>query len=124
MKTACKSVDDYIAAQPARTRSVLKRVRTILRRAMPGAEEVISYRIPAYKLRGERVIYFAGWTQHYSLYPAGARLVATFKDELAKYEVSKGTIRFPLAQPLPARLIERIVKFRVKEVTGRTKTRP
>jgi uncharacterized protein YdhG (YjbR/CyaY superfamily) len=69
------------------------------------------------------VVYFAGWKQHYSLYPAGARLVAAFKDDLAPYEVSKGTIRFPLSQPVPAKLIERIAKFLAKEAAERARAK-
>jgi uncharacterized protein YdhG (YjbR/CyaY superfamily) len=61
-------------------------------------------------------LYFAGWKQHYSLYPATDRLVASFKDDLATYEVNNGTIRFPLSEPVPMKLIERIAKFRAKEV--------
>ena len=117
-KSPFKSVDDYIAAQPKAVQSILKRVRSTIRKAVPGAEESISYNIPAYKLNGDRVIYFAGWKQHYSLYPAIGRLVAEFKDDLAPYEISKGTIRFPLSAPVPVKLIERIAKFRAKEVAG------
>ena len=89
-----------------------------MRKALPRAEEVISYQIPAYKLNGRVVIYFAGWKEHYSIYPAQRRLVAAFKERLAPYEVNnKGTIRFPLSEPVPARLIEDIARFRAKEVT-------
>jgi uncharacterized protein YdhG (YjbR/CyaY superfamily) len=102
---------------------ILKRVRSAIRRAVPAAEEVISYNIPAYKMNGAGVIYFAGWKRHYSLYPATGHVVAAFKDELEPYTVSKGTIRFPLSAPIPVKLIERIAKFRAKEVTGREKTR-
>jgi len=114
-KTDFKSVDQYIAAQSKAAQPVLKRVRSIIRKTMPAAQEVISYQIPAYKLNGRAVIYFAGWSQHYSLYPSTARLVAAFKDELAPYEISKGTIRFPLSQPVPVKLIEQIAKFRANE---------
>ena len=114
-KTHFKSVDEYIAAQPAPAQKVLRLVRSTIREALPAAEEVISYNIPAYKLNGERIIYFAGWKQHFSLYPAGARLVAAFKDQLASYELRKGTIRFPLSDPVPVKLIARITKFRAKE---------
>jgi uncharacterized protein YdhG (YjbR/CyaY superfamily) len=110
------SVDEYIASQPEAVQGVLKRVRSTIRKAVPGAEEVISYKIPTYKLRGAPVLYFAGWRKHYSLYPATDRVVAAFKDDLAVYEISKGTIRFPLSQPVPVRLIERIARFRAKEV--------
>lgn len=98
---------------------MLQRVRSTIRKAVPEAEEVISYKIPTYKLPGGTVLYFAGWKQHYSLYPANGRVVAAFKDELAPYEISKGTIRFPLSQPVPVRLIERIAKFRANEVAER-----
>src|SRR5207249_789578 len=100
---------------------VLQRVRSIIRKALPKAQEAISYNIPAYKINGTTVIYFAGWKQHYSLYPAGERLVAAFKEELAPYELSKGTIRFPLARPVPAKLIGQIAKFRATEVIERAK---
>ena len=122
-KTDFKSVDEYIASQPAAAQGILGRVRSTIREALPGAEEVISYQIPAYKLRGGRVLYFAGWKQHYSLYPAGERLVAAFRDELASYEVNRGTIRFPLSQPVPVKLIGRIAKFRAKEVAEREKAK-
>ena len=69
-KTDFKSVDEYIASQPEAVQGVLERVRSTIRKAVPGAEEVISYQIPAYKLHGRAVLYFAGWKQHYSLYPA------------------------------------------------------
>ena len=118
-KSPFKSVDDYIAAQPKAVQSILRRVRSIVRKAVPGAQESISYNIPAYKLNGNRVIYFAGWKEHYSLYPATGRMVAELKDDLAPYKISKGTIRFPLSEPVPVKLIERIAKFRAKEVAGR-----
>jgi len=122
-KTDFKSVDEYIASQPEAVQGVLKRVRSTIRKAVPEAEEVISYQIPTYKLHGGPVLYFAGWRQHYSLYPATERVVAAFKDELAPCEVSKGTIRFPLSQPVPVKLIERIAKFRAKEVAEREKAK-
>jgi uncharacterized protein YdhG (YjbR/CyaY superfamily) len=114
-KTDYKSVDEYIAAQPEDVQAILQRVRTAIRKAMPGAEEVISYQIPTYKPHGGAVLYFAGWKKHYSLYPATDRLVEAFKDELAPYDIDNGTIRFPLSQPVPVKLIERIAKFRAKE---------
>jgi uncharacterized protein YdhG (YjbR/CyaY superfamily) len=116
-----RSVDEYIAHHPVSAQVVLKRLRGVIRRALPDAEEVISYNIPTYKLEGRSVLYFAGWKQHYSLYPAGARLVARFGDQLAPYVVSKGTIRFPLSQPIPVKLIVSIANFRVKELSFRDK---
>jgi uncharacterized protein YdhG (YjbR/CyaY superfamily) len=122
-KTDFKSVDHYIASQPKDAQGVLTRVRTTIRKALPRAEEKISYQIPAYGLHGGTVIYFAGWSRHYSLYPATDRTVAAFKDDLAPYEVSKGTIRFPLSEPVPVKLIERIAKFRAKEAAERAKAK-
>ena len=116
--TNFNSVDEYIAAQPEAVQGVLNRVRSAIRKAVPTAEEGMSYKVPTYKLHGGPVLYFAGWKQHYSLYPSTARLAEAFKDDLAPYEVEKGTIRFPLSEPVPVKLIERIAKFRAKEVAG------
>ena len=120
-KSDFKSVDEYIASQPKAVQGVLKRVRSTIRKAVPGAEEVISYKIPTYKLNGRAVLYFAGWKQHYSLYPCTDHLIAALKPDLAPYQVSKGTIRFPLSEPVPVKLIEGIAKFRAGEVAARTK---
>ena len=122
-KTGFQSVDEYIASQPGTVQGILERVRNTIRKAVPEAAEVISYKIPAYKLHGNPVLYFAGWKQHYSLYPATERVVAAFKDELASYQVNKGTIRFPLSQPVPVKLIGQIAKFRVKEIAEREKAK-
>ena len=122
-KTAIKTVDDYLAAQPEPVRVALERVRRTIRKAMPGAEELISYKMPAYKMHGRIVLYFAGWKQHYSLYPAIDGVAAAFKDDLARYKVSKGTIRFPLSEPVPVKLIEDIAKFRAKRIVEREKAK-
>ena len=123
VKTGFKSVDEYMATQPEAVQIVLERVRGAIRKAMPGAEEAISYQIPAYKLHGRPVLYFAGWKQHYSLYPANGQLVAAFKNDLAPYKLSKGTIRFPLSEPVPVKLIGRIAKFRAQEAAAREKAK-
>jgi uncharacterized protein YdhG (YjbR/CyaY superfamily) len=114
-KTDFKSVDDYIATHPAEVQKVLQRVRSTIRKALPDAQETISYQIPAYKQHGGAVIYFAGWKEHFSIYPASTELVAAVGDELAGHVVSKGTIRFPLGEPVPTQLIARIARFREKE---------
>ena len=121
--TDFKSVNEYIARHPESVQAILQRVRSTIRKAVPGAEEVISYQIPAYRLHGGCVLYFAGWKQHYSLYPATDHLVAAFKDDLAPYKVKKGTIRFPLSRPVPVRLIERIAKFLAKEGAERARAK-
>jgi uncharacterized protein YdhG (YjbR/CyaY superfamily) len=120
-KTDFRSVDEYIAGRPEQVQAILQRVRSTIRKAVPGAEEVISYQIPAYKLHGGYVVYFAGWKQHYSLYPVNDRLVAAFKKDLAPYKISKGTIRFPIFQPVPVRLIERITRFLAKDAAERAR---
>jgi len=122
-KTDFKSVDEYIASQPEAVQGILARVRSTIRKAVPGAQEVISYKMPTYMLYGGRLLYFAVWKQHYSIYAATEHVVAAFQDDLASYEVDKGTIRFPLSEPVPVKLIGRIAKFRAKEVAEREKSR-
>ena len=115
-----KNIDRYIAGFPANVRPTLERVRNTIRKALPRAEEAIAYGIPAFKVNGRTIIYFAGWKQHYSIYPANDRLVAAFKDVLKPYEVNgKGTIRFPLSHPVPVKLIASLAKFRAKEAAIR-----
>jgi uncharacterized protein YdhG (YjbR/CyaY superfamily) len=121
--TDYKSVNEYIASRPEAVRGVLKRVRSTIRQAVPKADEMISYQMPAYKLHGGILLYFAGWKQHYSLYPATDGVAEAFEDELARYQVSKGTIRFPLSEPVPVRLIGRIAKFRAKVAAARAKAK-
>jgi uncharacterized protein YdhG (YjbR/CyaY superfamily) len=120
-KPAFQSVDAYIAAQPDEIQVILERVRRAIRKALPGAEEVISYNLPTYKLRGVAVLYFAAWKQHYSIYPAGAALVTEFKNQLAACKIEKSTLRFSYADPVPVKLIERIAKFRAQEAADREK---
>ena len=117
-KTRFRNVDDYIASQPPGIRRVLKQVRRIIQNAIPNAGESISYQMPAFKIDGRPIVYFAGWTEHYALYPAGSRLPPEFSEALARYQVSKGTIRFPLDEAVPAVLIDRIVRFRAAEAAG------
>ena len=119
-----KSVSEYIAAQPKALQPTLRRVRGIIRKAVPDAEEIISYQIPAYRLHRRIVVFFAGWAKHFSLYPAGDPLVEKFGKELAPYEIRRGTIRFPLDKPIPATLIERIAKYRAKKIIAGTKRVP
>ncbi|MGA2569801.1 MAG: DUF1801 domain-containing protein [Terracidiphilus sp.] len=111
-----KSVDEYIAAQPEAAQRALKRVRNTIRKAVPRAEETISYKMPTYKLDGERLMYFAGWKQHYSIYPATKKLLAALKDDLREHDVVKSTVRFPLDKPVPVRLIAKMAKFRAREL--------
>jgi uncharacterized protein YdhG (YjbR/CyaY superfamily) len=116
-----QSVDEYIGAQPEPVHAILERVRAAIRKALPGAEETISYNMPTYTLRGNFIIHFAAWKRHFSIYPASQKLIWSFKKELAAATLIKNTIRFPLDQPVPTALIERIAKFRVKEQEERVK---
>ncbi len=118
-KPALNSVDDYIALHPPPVQRILERVRAAIRKGVPAAEEVISYNMPTYRVKGERMLYLAVWKNHYALYAATKQVVAAFHDELAPYEIDKGTISFPLSEPVPAKLIASITKFRAKEISGR-----
>ena len=111
------SVREYIASKPKESRASLEAVRRAILKAVPKAQEGLAYQMPAYTLNGVGVLYFAGWKSHYSLYPASDALVEAFAKELAPYERSKGTLKFPLSEPVPVRLIERIAKFRARQLT-------
>ena len=121
--TAPNNIDEYIAGFPNNVREILEQIRMTIREAAPDAEETISYQIPTFTLKGKYLIYFAAYTKHIGLYPA-PRGVEKFKKELSLYEGGKGTVRFPLDKAIPFRLINRIVKFRVKESLERAKAKP
>jgi uncharacterized protein YdhG (YjbR/CyaY superfamily) len=111
--TAAKSIDAYIAASPAAVRPILKKIRMTISTAAPGAEEIISYRMPAFRLNGI-LVYFAVFKAHIGLFPpvsGDARL----KKALSPYAGPKGNLKFPLDQPVPYALIKRIVRLRVKQ---------
>jgi uncharacterized protein YdhG (YjbR/CyaY superfamily) len=114
-KVAFTSVDEYIASRPEPARSALRQVRDAIRSAVPEAEELIAYNMPRYKLHGSTFVHFAAWKDHYALYAATKSVLAVFESELRGYEIEKGTIRFPLSEPVPVTLIQRIVKLRAKE---------
>jgi uncharacterized protein YdhG (YjbR/CyaY superfamily) len=103
--------------------AVLQRVRRIIRSVLPGAEETISYQIPTYDLHGQHLVHFASWKRHWSSYPVTGVVLSAFGSELAAYEVSKGTVRFPLAEAVPARLVERIVRRLAEAAEGRSQSK-
>lgn len=107
------TVDAYIAAQPEAARPVLNAVRAAILDAMPGAKETISYKIPTYKTPGGGVFYFAGWKKHFAVYPLSDAMRAQFADELAAFDMEKGTIRFGWENP-PLDLIGRLAAFAAK----------
>jgi uncharacterized protein YdhG (YjbR/CyaY superfamily) len=123
VKQAYASVQQYISAQPRSVQTSLRRVRAAIRRGMPGAKEAISYQIPTYRLDNVGVLSFAGWKEHWSLYPASAPMVKAFRKELAGCELSKGTIRFPLDRAVPVKLVERLARFRAREALERAKAK-
>lgn len=117
------TVQAYLAAHPPAVRAVLRRVRSAIRAALPRSKEVIAYQIPAYRIADCNVVYFAGWKRHYSLYPATPKVLARFKRELADYVIAKGTIKFPLDEPVPTKLIAGIARVRAQEVAVQLKKR-
>ena len=119
-RAAAKDIDEYVAGFPDDVQKILKKIRATIRKAVPGAEEKISYGIPTFTLNGRYFIYFAGFKNHVSIYPA-PRGSEEFKKELSAYKGGKGTIQFPLDKPIPFDLITRIVKFKVKETLEKPK---
>jgi uncharacterized protein YdhG (YjbR/CyaY superfamily) len=115
-RSTARSIDEYIAEFPPETQKVLKELRALITASAPGATETISYAIPTFDLNGRHLVHFAGYAGHVGLYPAPSGLDA-FQAELKPYKRGKGSVQFPLDQPLPADLIRRIVEFRVEETT-------
>lgn len=107
------SIDEYIATFPREVQTILQELRATIKAAAPEAEETISYQMPTFALHGN-LVHFAAWKTHIGLYPAPSGIRA-FEQELSKYEGAKGTVRFPIKEPLPLALISNIVKFRVVE---------
>ena len=112
-KTAFTSIDEYIATFPEDTQKILQQIRATIKAAAPEAHEKISYQMPTFDLEGN-LIHFAAFKNHIGLYPTPSG-TEEFKKELSAYKFAKGSIRFPLDQPMPLDLITQIVKFRVTE---------
>ena len=111
-----KGIDEYLAGVPEPARGTLKKVRAAIRSAVPAeATETISYRIPAFKYNGRSLVWFAAFSNHCSLFPGSLSVMAAFKNELKPFDVSKGTIHFPLDKPLPAALVKKLVKARIAQ---------
>ena len=115
MTNASTAIDEYIATFPADTQAVLEEMRALIRATAPDATETISYAIPTFDLNGQHLVHFAGYARHIGFYPAPTGLEA-FKDDFKPYKTGKGSVQFPLGEPLPRALITRIVEFRVEEV--------
>jgi uncharacterized protein YdhG (YjbR/CyaY superfamily) len=112
--------DEYINGSPEGVKTILQKIRQTIRKNAPKAIETISYGIPTFDLNGKHLVHFAAFKKHVSFFPTSSP-IHVFKNELAGYKTSKGTIQFPLDKPIPYNLIKQITAFRVKEVEGQTK---
>jgi len=118
---APKTVDQYMATLPDRSRLALEKLRETIKAAAPEATEAISYQMPAFKDHGRILVYYAAFTDHYSLFPASGAIIEDLSDELTPYFTGKGTIRFELGTRLPIRLVKKIVKARLAENASRAR---
>jgi uncharacterized protein YdhG (YjbR/CyaY superfamily) len=113
------SVDEYIAGFPPETQKVLKQLRALIKSTAPGVTERISYGMATFDLNGHYLVYLAGWKKHIGLYPVTAVVTNILKEQIKPYQSGKGSLQFPLGKPIPAALIRRFVKLRVKEVDSK-----
>lgn len=120
-KSQPQDIDTYITTFPVEVQKKLESIRTTIRKAAPDATESINYGIPTFKLGGN-LVHFGGFKNHIGFYPGPSGITAFIK-ELSLYETAKGSIKFPLQQPLPSGLITKIVKFRVKEILEKVKAK-
>ena len=120
--TTPKNIDEYIASFPKDVQLLLQQVRATIQKVAPDAEETISYAIPTFKLNGKNLVHFAGFKNHIGFYPAPTGMEA-FKKDFSRYKTGKGSVQFPVDEPLPLALITRIVKFRMQENLQKAKAK-
>lgn len=118
-----RTIDEYIAGQPQTAQPGLKKIRAAVKKAVPKAEEVISYQIPAFRLSGRVGLFFAAWSSHLSMYPVSDAVKDELKPELIPYLASLKSLHFPLSKPLPLALIQKIAKVRAKELAAMPPTK-
>ena len=106
----------YLARQPAGTRRTVRKLRSAIRAAAPGAAEHFSYGIPGFRLNGKVLVWYAGWKSHTSMYPISAAIKRAHATQLKGFKLGKGTVQFPLDQALPLALVTKIVKARAREI--------
>jgi len=106
----------YFASTPPKARAALKKIRAAIRSAAPRAEEAFSYRIPAFKLKGRSLVWYAAFKNHCSLFPMTGAIRRKLAKQLQGYEMSKGTVRLPLAKPIPVGLVKKLVNARMAEM--------
>ena len=116
-----KTIDAYLRGLSADKRAVLQHLRRTIRAAAPQAEECISYQMPAFRLDGRMLVWFAAASTHCSLFP-GAHPIAAHKRDLKAYKISKGTVRFGPDKPLPAALVKKLVRTRIAENRARSRS--
>ncbi len=107
------NIDDYIARFPPNVREILENLRAVIRQAAPDAQEAINYGMPTFKLNGN-LVHFAAYARHIGFYPSPSA-IEQFQSELSRYKFAKGSVQFPLDQPIPYDLVRRVVIFRVQE---------
>jgi uncharacterized protein YdhG (YjbR/CyaY superfamily) len=115
MAQRARTTDEYLAELSDQQRTALEKLRTTIRKIVPDAEECISYGLPAFRLEGKVLVGFGAGKDHLSFYPMSGRTVAALEDDLAGYDTSKGTIRFPIDKPLPSSLVRKVVRTRIAE---------
>jgi uncharacterized protein YdhG (YjbR/CyaY superfamily) len=110
-----RTIDEYLTQVQPDQRAALEKLRQAILAAEPGAEECISYGVPAFRLNGRSLVFFGAWANHCALYPGSSATLKKFRNELRDFQVSKGTIRFSTGEPLPAALVRKLVKARIVE---------
>ena len=118
-----KDIDSYLAALPQGARTALQKLRKAIRAAAPDAVETISYQMPAFKYQGRPLAYFSAFTKHCSFFPSSTAVIDAHRDDLKPYSLSKGTIRFPPSNPLPAAIVRKLVRARIAEIEANAAAR-